>query len=125
MSFPSSPPLLHITPLPLFGPSIVSILPSPYFSSSNMQLFFTIVRDPRPIVFLFILVLPLPLVLSQGLLLAVLQQQYLLGDRGTSLGARISLLLPPTLTSLRDSRQGREHRLDRDLPPLNSSDSSL
>ncbi|KAL0250795.1 hypothetical protein GEMRC1_000009 [Eukaryota sp. GEM-RC1] len=110
----SSPPLVHITPLPLFGPRIVSILPSPYFSST--QLFLAIVRDPQTLVFLFFLVLPLPLVLPQGSLLVELHQQHLLNITSSSTYSDLSSSFSSTTL---------ETRLDLDLPQPNSSLCSL
>ncbi|KAL0251211.1 hypothetical protein GEMRC1_000424 [Eukaryota sp. GEM-RC1] len=96
--------LVHITPLPLFGPPIVSILPSPYFSST--QLFLAMVRDPQTLVFLFFLVLPLPLVLPQGSLPVELLQQCLLNITAAATSSSSSL----NLTHYQDRSNGFLHK---------------
>ncbi|KAL0251491.1 hypothetical protein GEMRC1_000704 [Eukaryota sp. GEM-RC1] len=69
--------LVRSIPLMLFFPHLVSILPHPYFSSSNTRMLLPILFDPRSFVFLFLLVLSLPLVLQRDLLSPVLHQPYL------------------------------------------------
>ncbi|KAL0252092.1 hypothetical protein GEMRC1_001304 [Eukaryota sp. GEM-RC1] len=70
-------PLVHITPLPLFGHRTGLILSSPYFSFTKVQLQRTKVRNSRSCVFMFLLVPPSPLALPQRLLLAELHQHLL------------------------------------------------